>query len=77
MVSDTSGLPQLFIRGDSYHEGLGHGLTEPLNGSGMGCVGAEYFGAGFDGEELGQREIASLKAEPADILAQAAVLVAA
>ena len=32
----------------------------------MGCVGAEYFGAGFDGEDLGQRAIGFLKAEPAE-----------
>ena len=74
MVVGTPGLPQLFIRGGSYHERLVHGLTEALNGNGIDCVGVEYFGAGFDGEELGQREIGFLKAKPADSLAQATVL---
>ncbi|MCG3776554.1 MAG: hypothetical protein JW395_3413 [Nitrospira sp.] len=63
---------QLSLLVGSHDERLVHGLTESLNG--IGRAGAEHFAVRFDGKELGQREIAFLKTEPADSVAQVAVL---
>src|SRR5688572_6331613 len=65
-------LLQLLLRVGAHDERLVHGLAEPLNG--IDRTGAQYLHVRFDGEELGQREIALLKAQPASRLAQVAVL---
>ena len=68
----AQGLLQFLFSVGSHDERLVHGLAEPLNG--IARAGAEHFGVRFDGKELRQRKITFLEAEPADSLAQVAVL---
>ena len=68
----AQGLLQFFLCVGPHGERLVHGLAEPLNS--IGRAGAEDFGVRLDGEELRQREIPLLEAEPTHGLAEVAVL---
>ena len=63
---------QFFLGVGAHDKRLVHGLAEPLDG--VGGAGAEDFRVRLQGQELGKRKIPLLKSQPADRLAQVAIL---